>query len=50
MAKIVCLESHKNRKAAERGFREWRRIFSSIADFDEHTKWGDLPDEIILFF
>ncbi len=50
MAEIVCLESHKNRKAAERGFREWRRIFRSITDFDEHTRWSDLPDEIVLFF
>jgi hypothetical protein len=50
MAEIICLESHKNRKAAERGFREWRRIFRSITDFDEHTRWADLPDEIILFF
>jgi hypothetical protein len=50
MAEIICLESHKHRKAAERGFREWRRIFRSIADFDEHTRWADLPDEIILFF
>ncbi|HBZ54158.1 MAG TPA: hypothetical protein DEO88_02030 [Syntrophobacteraceae bacterium] len=50
MADIVCLESHKNKKAAERGFTEWRRIFRSIADFDGHTKWSDLPDEVILFF
>jgi hypothetical protein len=50
MADIVCLESHKNKKAAERGFAEWRRIFRSITDFDEHTRWADLPDEIIVFF
>jgi hypothetical protein len=50
MPDVVCLESHKHRKAAERGFRGWRRIFRSITDFDEHTKWSDLPDEIILFF
>ena len=50
MADIICLESHKNRKAADRGFREWRRLFRSITDFDEHTRWADLPDEIILFF
>jgi hypothetical protein len=50
MAEIVCLESHKNRKAAERGLTERRRTFRSMTDFDEHTKWGDLPDEIILFF
>ena len=49
MADVVSLASHKHRKAAERGFTEWRRIFRSITDFDEHTKWSDLPDEIILF-
>jgi hypothetical protein len=50
MADIICMESHKNRKAADRGFKEWRRLFQSITDFDEHTRWGDLPDEIVLFF
>lgn len=50
MADIISLESHKVRKAADRGFREWRRLFRSVTDFDEHTKWSDLPDEIILFF
>jgi hypothetical protein len=50
MAEIICLESRKHRKAAARGFREWRRIFQSMTDFDEHTRWADLPDEIILFF
>jgi len=50
MADIISLQSHKNRKAADRGFREWRRLFRSVTDLDEHTKWADLPDEIILFF
>jgi hypothetical protein len=50
MADIISLESHKNRSAANRGFREWRRLFGSLTDFHEHTKWADLPDEIILFF
>jgi len=50
MAEIISLESHKNRKAAARGFREWRRIFRSITEFDEHTRWADLPDEVVLFF
>jgi hypothetical protein len=50
MTEIISLESHKNRKAAVRGFREWRRIFRSVTDFDEHTRWQDLPDEIIFFF
>jgi hypothetical protein len=50
MADVVSLASHKHRKAAARGFTEWRRIFRSITDLDEHTRWADLPDEIILFF
>lgn len=50
MAGIVCLESHRKKKTADRGFREWRRLFRSITDFDEHTRWADLPDEIILYF
>ena len=49
MAEIICLESHRKRSAAERGFREWNRLFRSIAEFDEKTRWADLPDEIILF-
>ena len=50
MADIICMESHKNKKAADRGFKEWRRLFRSITDFDENTRWADLPDEIVLFF
>lgn len=50
MAAVVSLASRKSKKAAERGFREWKRLFSSIAEFDEHTRWADLPDEVLLFF
>lgn len=50
MADLISMEAHKNKQAAARGFKEWRRIFSSITDFDEHTKWADLPDEVLLFF
>ncbi len=50
MGEIVSLASVKSRKAAERGFREWRRLFQSIANFDENTRWADLPDEIVLYF
>jgi hypothetical protein len=50
MGAVVSLASQKAKKAAERGFREWKRLFSSVADFDEHTRWADLPDEVILFF
>ncbi len=50
MPKVVSFASHKFRKAADRGFGEWQRRFSSITFFDEHTRWTDLPDEVILFF
>lgn len=50
MADLISMEAHKNKKAAARGFKEWRRIFRSITDFDEHTRWADLPDEVLLFF
>ncbi|MGC8494444.1 MAG: hypothetical protein ACP5SH_22200 [Syntrophobacteraceae bacterium] len=49
MAEIFCLESLRKRNAADRGFREWKRIFRSFTEFDEKTRWADLPDEIILF-
>ena len=50
MAKLISLASHKNKKAADRSFGEWKRLFASITRFDEHTKWADLPDEVVLFF
>ena len=50
MGTVVALASQRHKKAAERGFREWRRLFRSITDFDENTRWADLPDEVLLFF
>lgn len=49
MGKVVSLASHKYRKAADRGFDGWQRLFSSITSFDENTRWPDLPDKVILF-
>jgi hypothetical protein len=49
MGKVVFLESFKKQKAAQRGFREWRSRFKSLPFLDEHTRWSDLPDELILF-
>jgi len=49
MSKIVSLESLKNQKAAQRGFREWRRRFKSPPVLDQNTLCSDLPDELILF-
>lgn len=49
MAIVISLESLKNRKAAQRGFREWQRRFKSLPILDEHSLWSDLPDELILF-
>lgn len=50
MSKIICFDSCRKARAAKRGFREWRNLFLSAAELDEHTRWADLPDEIILFF
>jgi hypothetical protein len=50
MGGIFSLQSHRKKRFAERGFREWRRIFQSFVGLDEHTRWVDLPDEMILFF
>jgi hypothetical protein len=50
MVGIVSLQSHKKLRCAERGFREWRRLFQSATDLDEHTRWADLPDDVLLFF
>ena len=50
MGTVVALASQRHKKAAERGFREWRRLFRSITNFDEKTRWADLPDEVLLFF
>lgn len=50
MGRVVSLVSHKYRKAAEKGFQEWRRLFESVVSFDPHTRWSDLPDEVLIFF
>mgnify|MGYP000561555215 CR=1 FL=1 len=50
MGGVVSLQSHRSKRAAERGFREWRRLFQSVTAFDESTRWADLPDEVVLFF
>lgn len=49
MGKVIFLESLKNQKAAKRGFRAWQRLFKPLPVLDEHTRWSDLPDELILF-
>lgn len=47
--KVVSLESYKLKRAANKGFKEWRRLFESTPYLDENTKWSDLPDRLILF-
>jgi hypothetical protein len=49
MNKTVSLEDHKLKKAARRGFREWRRFFPGPPDLDEHTRIRDLSDPLLLF-
>jgi len=49
MEKVVSLESVRNRKAAQRGFRQWRQKFKHLTAFDENTRWADLPDEVLFF-
>jgi hypothetical protein len=49
MAEILNLESSRKRIAAHRGFREWSRLFRSLSEFDENTRWANLPDETLLF-
>lgn len=49
MSKVISLESLRNQKAAQRGFREWQRRFRTLPTLDENTRWSDLPDELILF-
>jgi|GEM_PF-425277 len=49
MGKVISLLSHKYQKAAEKGFQEWRRLFEPVADFDRHTRWADLPSEVVAF-
>ena len=50
MEKTVSLQSHKMKKAALRGFREWKRLLPSLSYMDETTRLMDLPDDLILFF
>lgn len=50
MGKVVSMEVHKRTKAAQKGLKEWTRVFSSIADLDENTLWSDLTDEAVLYF
>ena len=50
MTETVSLEAHRLRKAARRGFREWRRLFPVLGDADEQTRIRDLPDQVLLLF
>lgn len=50
MGQVLSLNARKQKRVAQRGFREWRRLFQSVADIGEHTRWSDLPDDVILFF
>jgi hypothetical protein len=50
MGQVLSLNAQKHKRIAQRGFREWRRLFRSVTDFNEHTRWSDLPDDVILFF
>jgi hypothetical protein len=49
MDKVVFLESVRNQKAAQRGFRQWRQKFKHLTVFDENSRWADLPDEVLFF-
>lgn len=50
MNQPVSLQDHKLKKAALRGFREWKRLLPSLSFLDETTRLRDLPDELVLFF
>jgi hypothetical protein len=49
MEKIISLESVKSQKAAQRGFREWRRRLHTLPELTEQTRWSDFPDWAIVF-
>ena len=49
MDKLIFLEKYKYKRAAQRGFRKWKRLFRSAMIIDEETRWSDLPDFVILF-
>lgn len=46
---VISLPGYKRKKSAQRGFREWRRLFRTFHAFDENTRWSGLPDWVILF-
>ncbi len=46
---VISLGVFKRRKAAQRGFREWKRLFETFHDLDEDTRWSDLPDWLLLY-
>ncbi len=48
MARIIDMECIRAKKAAQRGFKEWGRVFQTFAEFNEKTRWCDLPDWVIL--
>jgi hypothetical protein len=50
MGQVFSLNSERQKRVAQRGFREWRRLFQSITELTELTRWSDLPDDVILFF
>jgi hypothetical protein len=50
MSQPISLQGHKLKKAALRGFREWKRLLPSLSYLDETTRLLDLPDDLILFF
>jgi hypothetical protein len=49
MEKVVSLESIRSRKAAGRGFREWRRRLPALPELTDQTRWSDFPDRAIVF-
>jgi hypothetical protein len=46
---VISLSDYKRKQAARGGFREWRRLFQTLPDLDERTRWSDLPDWVILY-
>ena len=50
MEKPISLQNHKFKKAALRGFREWKRLLPSLSFLDETSRIKDFPDELVLFF
>jgi hypothetical protein len=51
MGKVLSFDPYRRKRAEEKGLKDWTLpLFRSIGEFEEHTRWADLPDEIILFF